>query len=259
MIQILQLQRIIKLLEMTAFAGRPVSVARLQAATELPRPTCYRLVQTLTKHGLLDVSEQNGHYVIGERLTRLALLGRSDIDIRRAAATVIKDAAIYVGDAIFLARLRAHHVEIIHVETPDDATSSFVHPGLGDRPVHACSSAKVIMAFADPELQDEILDSTFERFNANTLRSRQALIDEFKKIAQCGYAVCDQEIQQGVSSVAAPVKFREIGVTFSVGAVGFSSKYDATTCAELGGYLSSLAPKVESAIQLCNVSDVQCQ
>ena len=213
----------------------------------------------MAEHGLLDVSERNGRYVIGERLTRLALLGRSDSDIRGATAEVIKEAAVHVGDAIFLARLRTQNVEIIHVETPDDSTSSFVHPGLGDRPIHACSSAKVIMAFADPELQNEILDSTFERFNANTLLSRQALIDEFKQIAQCGYAVCDEEIQQGVSSVAAPVKFREIGVTFSVGAVGFSSKYDAETCAEFGRYLSSLAPKIESAIQLCDVSNTQCR
>lgn len=241
---------------MTAFAGRPISVARLQTATGLPRPTCYRLVQTLAEHGLLDVSERNGRYVIGQRLTRLALLGRSDGDISRAAAAVIKQAAVHIGDAMFLARLRTFHVEIIHVETPDKSTTSFVHPGLGDRPIHACSSAKVITAFADPELQEEILDSTFERFNANTHPCRQALIDEFKQIIKCGYAVCDQEIQLGVSSVAAPVKFREIGVTFSVGAVGFSSKYDTKTRRDIGGYLCDLATKVESAIQVCNVGDV---
>ena len=156
-------------MEVTAFAGRPVSVARLQSVTKLPRPTCYRFVQALVEHGLLDVSERNGRYVIGERLTRLALLGRSYSDIRGAAAELIKEAAVHVGDAICLARLRTQNVEIIHVETPDDSTSSFVHPGLGNRPIHACSSAKVIMAFADPELQNVILDSTFERSNANTL------------------------------------------------------------------------------------------
>ena len=251
----MQPQRLISILEATAFAGRPVSVARLQSVTGLPRPTCYRLVQTLTEYGLLDLSERNGRYVIGERLTRLALLGRSDSDIRTAAAGVIKEAAVNVGDAIFLARLRTRHVEIIHVETPDDAAASFVHPGLGDRPMHACSSAKVITAFADPELQDEILDGPFERFNANTHSCRQELFDEFKQITQCGYAVCDQEIQQGVTSIAAPVKIGELGVTFSVGAVGFSSKYDVKACENTGGYLCGLAEKIELAIQLCTAND----
>jgi len=39
--------RLINLLEIVAVAGRPVAVAEIHKATGLPRPTCYRLIQTL--------------------------------------------------------------------------------------------------------------------------------------------------------------------------------------------------------------------
>jgi IclR family acetate operon transcriptional repressor len=252
----MQLERLISILEMTAVAGRPISVANLQIATGLPRPTCYRMVQTLTNHRLLEAEAEEGRYVIGDRLIRLALLGKSDIDVRRATAGSIKEAAIHLGDATFLARLRNKQVEIIHVETPDDTTLPFIHPGLGNRPVHACSSAKAIAAFAEVELQNDIIGGVFEPFNANTHASRQALFDELKVIAECGYAECDEEIQVGISSVAAPVRFGEIGVTFSVGSVGHASKYTIPTRQKLGKYLGGLSKKVEAAIQLCNVASI---
>lgn len=244
------------ILEMTATAGRPISVSQLRKATGLPRPTCYRMVQTLTDHRLLDAQGKDGGYVIGERLIRLALLGKSDIDVRRATAGHIKEAAIHLADATFLARLRGRQIEIIHVETPDSATTPFVHPGLGYRPLHACSSAKAIAAFCENDLQDHILSGEFEVFNPNTHMAPKALCDEFEAIRQSGYAVCDQEIELGISSVAAPVRFGEIGVTFSVGAVGYASKYTPEAQREVGNYLCKLASKVEAAIQLCNINEI---
>ena len=251
----MQLERLINILEMTAAAGRPVSAARLQKATNLPRPTCYRLVQTLTNHRLLDVHDDEGRYVVGERLIRLASLGKSDIDVRRATAGAIREAAIHLGDATFLARLRNTQVEIIHVETPIDPEIPFVHPGLGLRPMHACSSAKAIAAFAGKDLQSHIFRNTFEKFNTNSHTRPDTLRNEFEKIRKDGFAVCDEEIQLGISSVAAPVRFGDIGVTFSVGAVGYASKYDTETQQAVGKYLGGLASKTEAAIQLCNVAE----
>lgn len=252
----MQLERLINILEMTALAGGPVTVSNLQKATGLPRPTCYRLVQTLTNHRLLNVEKGSSRYVIGDRLIRLALLGKSDIDVRRATASSLKEAAIHLGSATFLARLRNKRVEIIHVETPDDPSLAFIHPGLGHRPLHACSSAKAIAAFTDDDLQSEILGSILEKFNSHTNTDREKLTEEFSTIRKLGYAQCDQEINLGVSSVAAPVKIGEVGVTFSVGAVGHAKKYDSEMRQQTGKYLGGLASKVEAAIQLCNIDDI---
>ncbi len=252
----MQLERLISILEMTAIAGRPVSVANLQKATGLPRPTCYRLVQTLTDHQLLDVEEPDSRFVIGERLIRLALLGKSDIDVRRATASTIKQAAIHLGEAAFLARLRNNHVEIIHVETPDDVTKSHIHPGLGNRPLHACSSAKAIAAHAEKELQAEILNGVLTQFTDHTHASPDTLAAEFAAIRACGYAQCNEEISLGIASVAAPVQFGTIGVAFSVGAVAHASHFDHENRKVVGEYLAKLAERVGSAIQLCNVTDI---
>lgn len=252
----MQLDRLINILEMTAVAGRPLAVADIQKATGLPRPTCYRMVQTLLEHRLLDEPDTGSRYVIGERLIRLALLGKSDIDVRRASAGALKEAAVRLGETVFLARLRNKTVEIIHVETPEDLSKAFIHPGLGDRPLHACSSAKAIAAFAEDSLLQDIEGGEFKAFTPKTHEGMDSLVQEFSEIRKHGFAICDQEIALGISSVAAPVQFGNIGVTFSVGAVGHASNFAPERCEELGQELCQLAIKVEGAIQLCNVVEI---
>jgi len=181
---------------------------------------------------------------------RIALLGRSDLDVRHAAGPVLKEAAIDIGEAVFLSRFRNKGVEIVHVETPADATRSYVHPGLGYRPMHACSCSKAIAAFAEDGFCEEILNGPLKAYTEHTKVTRAALTEEFAAIRERGYAECVEEIEVGVSSVAAPIRIGAIGATFSIGATGPIRRFDATHRAALGAELQRLAVKVASAIQL---------
>lgn len=249
----MHLERLITLLEMIAVAGRPITVAEAQKATDLPRPTCYRLLQTLADHRLIDSPDGNSGYVIGERLIRIALLGKSDVDVRRATAPTLRKAAITLGESVFLSRLRHGDVEIIHVETPEDPARSYVHPGLGRRPMHACSCAKVIAAFAEPDFQEELLAGELRQYTDYTKTTADDIRAELVKIARRGYAECDQEIELGVASVAAPIQIGNIGAIFSVGAVGPIRRFTPAHRKKVAELLVSLSREISGAIQLCNV------
>ena len=139
----MHLARVMKVLEAVAMAGRPVTASEVQQLTDLPRPTCYRFLHSMQAEQLLD-EVSSGRFIVGESLVRLALLGQTDVDICRSAAPTLQRAADDLGEAVFLSRFRNRGVEIIHVEVPGDAKRSFVHPGLGFRPMHACSCLSLI-------------------------------------------------------------------------------------------------------------------
>ena len=245
----MHLDRLTTLLETVAIAGRAVSAAEIQQATGLPRPTCYRLLQSLAGHRLLDEPEP-GRFLIGERLVRLALLGQTDVDASAAAAPTLREAADNFGEAVFLSRFRNKGVEIIHVEVPQDATRSFVHPGLGFRPMHACSCSKVIAAFAEDAFREEILGGPMRRYTPQTRQDPEALRAEFEAIRMAGYAECVEEIEVGVSSVAAPVRIGNIGATFSIGATGPVRRFTPARRAGIGRDLRVYADKVATALQM---------
>jgi IclR family acetate operon transcriptional repressor len=253
----MHLDRVVTVLETVAVAGRPVSASELQTATGLPRPTCYRLLQTLAENGLLDMVENGAKYLVGQRLMRLALLGQTDTDVRTAAAPAMKEAAVQFGEAVFLSRFRNKGVEIIHVEVPTDPSRSFIHPGLGYRPMHACSCSKAIAAFAEEAFRNEILAGPMRAYTEFTKRDAKDLAAEFDQIQIDGFAQCVEEIEMGVSSVAAPVRVGNIGATFSIGATGPIRRFTAPRRAEIGAQLTVLAAKVATTLQLYGAGDLR--
>ena len=252
----MHLERLAGILEIVSVAGRPLSVAEIQKASGLPKPSCYRLVQSISEQLLLDQPGDTGRYVIGERLIRIALLGKSDVDVRRCAAPLLKTAASSFNETVFLSRFRNNKVEIIHVETPDDPERSYIHPGLGVRPMHACSCSKAIAAFAEPAFQEAILAGSMKQYTEHTKTTAAELRAEFATIIERGFADCDQEIDPGIASVAAPISVGNIGATFSVGAVGPIRRFGKDYRHEVGQKLSELSGKLSGAIQLCNVAEV---
>ncbi len=252
----MHLERLITLLEVIAAAGRPISVAQIHKATDLPKPSCYRLVNSLLEQGLIDEPSGDGRYIIGARTLRIAMLGQSDKDVMRAAAPQLKAAASSINETVFLARFRNRQVEIIHVETPDDPKRSYIHPGLGKRPMHACSCSKVIAAFAEPANQDVILSETMTQFTEFTKVTQSAVRAEFPSIVARGFAECNQEIDMGIASVAAPIAIGKLGATFSVGAVGPIRRFKTEDRMQTGETLIGHAKKLSGAIQLCNVAKV---
>ena len=195
----------ITVLESVAAAGRALSGSDLHRVTGIPKPTCYRLLQTLAEHGLLDQGEDEGRFVLGKRYLRIAMMGQTDADLRLAAVPILKNAAIEMKEAFFLSRFRNDGVEIVHVETPEDPKIPFIHPGLGFRPLHACSCSKAIAAFSDEALQQKIFKRRLRAYTTQTKIKPAELAAEFEHIRQRGFAECVEEVELGISSVAAPV------------------------------------------------------
>jgi IclR family acetate operon transcriptional repressor len=253
----MHLDRLIMILETVAVAGRPISAMELQQTTGLPRPTCYRLLQTLTEQRLLDEPDEGGRYLIGERLVRIALLGQADADVRKAAAPALKEASVDLGEAVFLSRFRSKGVEIVQVETPADPARSYVHPGLGFRPMHACSCSKAIAAFAEEDFREDIISRAMRAYTDHTKTTAETLRAEFANIQAIGYAECVEEIELGVSSVAAPVRIGNVGVIYSFGATGSVLRFTKAKRASIGGRMQDLAAQVSGAIQLSGAAPAE--
>ncbi len=244
------LDRLISVLEAIALAGRPLTANEVHEITELPIPTCYRLLAMLKEQQLLEHADTGNRYVIGERLVRIALLAKTDTDVCKTTAPVLQHATHEFGEAVFLSRFRDKGVSIIHVETPADPAVSYIHPGLGYRPMHACSCSKAIAAFADDAFREYILNGPMKAYTDQTHTTRADLQAEFAEIQKNGYAECVEEIETGVSSVAAPVYLDNAGAVFSVGVIGPIRRFTPDHRRQLGKKLTVLASEVSTSIQI---------
>ena len=253
------LERYAKILEAVTAVGEPISVGNLAKVTGLPRPTCYRLVTALEKCGFLEAPERDGRYSIGMRLVRIALLGKSDTHVRRAISSVMEHMVLQVGETGFFSRFRGGRVDLIHVETPQDPRSAFIYPGMGERPAHACSSAKVIAAHAPEDIRDDLIGNMPIEYTERTIVRREDILADLQETRQRGYALCDGEIDEGVVSVAVPITVDRLGAVFSLGVVGPSKRIHGRPVSKLVPILQETAVRASAAIQHCSVVEADQQ
>ncbi|MDG2377591.1 MAG: IclR family transcriptional regulator C-terminal domain-containing protein [Tateyamaria sp.] len=213
----MHLERLTFILEVVGQKG-VATVADICAHSDLPKPSAYRLVQELVGVGLLEPVVR-GKFSVGSRLKRIAQSDQSDGALLETIAPVLQQAAAQYGAAFFLSRLRGNSVEIIHVETPNTGVS-FLHPGLGKRPLHACSCSKAVAAFSPDLFLTSDLDGRLRAYTEFTLATVCDLEAEFEVIRKRGFAECVEEIERGLCSVAAPLSSSGLGAAMSIGAAG---------------------------------------
>ncbi len=122
--------------------------------------------------------------------------------------------------------------------------------------MHACSYLKAIAAFAEPEFPESIRSGSLKQYTDHTKSTKAELRAEFAQIVKQGFTDCDQEIDMGIASVAAPVSIGNIGAIFSIGAVGSIRRFGKEYRVEIGQKLTVLSKNISGAIQLCNVIEV---
>lgn len=230
------LERVTLILEIVGQKGE-ATVADVCAHSELPKASAYRLVQDLVGAGLLDPVGR-GRYAVGTRLRRVTGPDHSDQVLLETIAPALRRAAEAYGAACFLSRVRGRAVEIVHVETPDTGVS-FLHPGLGRRPLHACSCSKAVAAFS-PDVARAV-DGRLKAYTTSTITDPDELEAEFEQIRRRGYAECVEEIELGMCSVAVPLGPDGRPPDMSIGATGSVRVFTPAFREHLGTELIRLA------------------
>ena len=237
----MHLERLAVVLEITGQKGE-ATVADICAHSDLPKPTAYRLVHELVGVGLLEPIAK-GRFAIGSRLKQITQTGQSDAALVALVGPMLKQAATTHGAAFFLSRLRGQQVEIIHVETPDTGVS-FLHPGLGKRPRHACSCSKAVAAFSPDLIAAQGLEGQLKAYTEFTLTHVADLERELKTIRARGYAECVEEIERGMCSVAATLAQDGPGASMSIGATGSTRVFTPDFRAQIGGIIAAMASRL---------------
>ena len=129
------------------------------------------------------------------------------------------------------------------LETPDTGVS-YLHPGLGKRPLHACSCSKAVAAFSPDLLLAQNLEGRLKAYTEFTLTRVEDLEAELEIIRQRGYAECVEEIERGMCSVATTLSSNGAGATLSIGATGSTRVFNPAFREKIGQEIIRLAREI---------------
>lgn len=201
-----------------------LSLTEIAVHARLPKGTTHRMIKALTEISFVAGGTGRVSYRLGVRLLRMLHIGQAPDSIAAVVEPVLQALVQEFGETAFLAKLVGSEVVSVAMAVPKTAARSYVNPGRV-MPPNAAASAKAIMAY-QPE---DVLKAVFAhqplvRFTPNTCVDMRQLKRQFAQIRSQGFALCIDELDPGVMSVAVPVHIEGVGTFYSVGLVGLQPR-----------------------------------
>lgn len=179
-----------------------LSLQGLAERTGLPQSTTYRLACELVEWGGLE--RGSGGYQIGLRLWEIGELARRGEQLRDIAVPFMQDLYDATRENVHLAVLDGHEALYIEKITGRRATRVVTRRG-GRLPLHATGVGKVLLAYAQEELVDNVISHGLRPYTPHTIVVPAQLRRKLSEVRRSGLAFANEEMSLGSVSVAAPI------------------------------------------------------
>ena len=182
----------------------PLTLTEICHRVQLPKTTVFRYLYTLCACGFVEHDAERGLYYLGVETLRLGQLASSQLQIRRLALPHLIQLRDRFNETASLGVLDGPY--IIYVEMVESRRFLRQQARLGSRdPVYATALGKAMLAFIPCEQWASHLPQRLEPRTHRTLTSHSALAQQLAAVRQQGYAVDEQENEEGAKCVGAPI------------------------------------------------------
>ncbi|HEY3531306.1 MAG TPA: IclR family transcriptional regulator [Nocardioides sp.] len=235
------LDRAVQLASMVVQADEPLSFAELQEASGLAKSTTSRMLTALERGGLLERDESGG-YVAGRLFWLYAARHDPWEELVRIARPVMERVGSDTQESVHLSVMRGD--KVVQVAQVDSryllGTRDWTQV---DVPTHTSALGKVFYAWGLLDLPRDGL----ERLTPRTLTTPPELQRDGATARRRGYAVTVDELEVGLTGIAAPVRGAHDAVVAALGISGPTSRLDHRV-EELGRNLVTRAAEVTAVL-----------
>jgi len=222
--------RAITIMEILARTGE-AGVTELANELGVHKSTAFRLVAALERRSLVEQQHGRGKYRLGTGILRLAGATTSRLDLVQESRGVNRLLAQQVGETVNLAVLSDGAA--LYMDQVAGSSALQPHNWVGQRiPLHATSNGKVLLSGLEAsEIATQV--GELRGFTANTITSVQALGRELEEVRARGYAIAIDELEVGLTAVAAPIRNSHGEIIASVSVSGPTFRIDARRLPQL--------------------------
>jgi len=199
-------ERALTILRALAGSRKPMSFAELQRLLGWPKGSLHALLKTLESQRFLQLDAETGRYSIGIAAFEVGSAYPAHSDLRYVATPVLEELVRAVDETCHVAVL--DRGEVVYIDRIESAQEVRFVAAIGRRlPAYATGVGKALLAQLTDEQVTALYPVRLLSLTPSTLRTREELHRELRRVREAGYALDDQESTPGVKCVAAALVF----------------------------------------------------
>ena len=233
--------RALRILGILAQHGE-AGVTEISLELGVHKSTAFRLVATLESHGMVEQTEDRGKYRLGVGVLRLAGAATARLDVVSESRPICRRLAADSGETVNIVVLSDRSALYLDQIAGQSALQS--HNWVGQHvPLHATSNGKVLLSGLSREQVDQRVP-TLSAYTSGTVTSRALLRRELDRVREQGYAVAVDELEVGLTALAAPIHNAHRDVIASMSISGPTFRLGETRVSQLLPLLLQAAAEV---------------
>jgi DNA-binding IclR family transcriptional regulator len=222
--------RALAIMEILARHGE-AGVTEIAVELDVHKSTAFRLVATLETHELVEQTTERGKYRLGIGVLRLAGATTARLDVVQEARPISRKLAADTGETVNIAVLSDRSA--LYVDQVAGTSALQSHNWVGQHiPLHATSNGKVLLSGLEAAQVDSRL-GTLAAYTAETITSKSRLRRELAVVREQGFSVAADELEVGLTAIAAPIRNAHGDVIASMSVSGPSFRFGEPRVKEL--------------------------
>jgi IclR family pca regulon transcriptional regulator len=226
---------------------RQLTLSEVARRTGLPRAAARRFLLTLAELGY--VRTDGRLFSLRPRVLDLGYAYLSSTSLPEVAQPHLEDLVASVHESCSVSVLDGE--EIVYVARVATKRLMTVAISVGTRfPAYATSMGRVLLAaLPSAEREAYLRTARLEPLTGNTLTDPGRLADVLTEVADQGFALLDQELEEGLRSIAVPVRDASGGVVAAMNVSASARRSTESLCTELLPPLRQAALEVEADLR----------
>lgn len=223
------------------------SLTQIAEAIHMSKTTVHRLLATLENKRFITRDPGTGLYRLGLRFIEMASLVLQDADLNRWAKPYLQRLVREYGETVDLSILDGSHV--IYLEVIESPQRVKLAAAVGQRlPAYFTASGKALLAYMPEDRVRKIIsDNLAESSNHNAAPMSQ-MLEDLRVTAERGYAISEQEYEEEINAVAAPLFDKDKNPIASIAIVGPSFRLSKERLPALGESLRQMTQLISSEV-----------
>ncbi|MGY1706917.1 IclR family transcriptional regulator [Geodermatophilus sp. SYSU D00697] len=247
--------RVLAVLDAFGPAHPTLTLSEISRRSGLALSTTHRLVGELRAWGALERGP-DGRYGIGLRLLELGALAPHGLQLRELAVPYVDDLHQATRANVVLGVRDGS--DVVYVEALRARGAVRLMSRIGGRwPLHATGTGQVLLAFAGPQVQEQVLSGPLRRFTPQTIVDPAALRRTLAEVRRTGVAVAENQLtaESPALAVAVPVRgagdevVAALGVTVAAGTAQPQTLVPVLNATARGISRALGAPSAEPAVR----------
>ncbi|MEH7251864.1 IclR family transcriptional regulator [Neobacillus niacini] len=197
-------ERVLKVFDLLAQYPAGLTIKEISGKLSFPQSSTSALIETLYSNGYLT-ADHFRRYKLGPKLIQLGSAAKDSIDLYGQGLPFLKELMEEVRETVFMAILDQSELAYIAKINSNRSIRTTAEPGKS-KPLYCTGLGKAFLTFLPENRTSEILqDLSLRPITDKTITKKEDLLQQLKSFAELGYAIDDEENEEGLYCLAAPV------------------------------------------------------